>query len=90
MIVDDDLIEKEDEGIGIDLSKALQFCNEKCKELFQLTVSCDPIQKLDLSRNAEILNEKKFFLTKLSQSDIDTNYSQELIKQIKEIRSMFE
>ena len=43
MIVDDDLIEKEDEGIGIDLSKALQFCNEKCKELFQLTVSCDPI-----------------------------------------------
>ena len=76
MIVDDDLIEKEDQGIELDLSKALQFCNKKCKELFQLTVSCDPIQKLDLARTAEILSEKKFVLTKLTQSDIDTNYSQ--------------
>ena len=73
MIVDDDLIEKEDEGIELDLSKALQFCNKKCKELFQLTVSCDPFKKI---KTTEILNEKKFVLTKLKQSDIDTNYSQ--------------
>ena len=67
MIVDDALIQEEELGESNDLSKVLKFCNAKCKELFQLTMKFNPIPKLDLSRTAEILNEKKFVLTKLTQ-----------------------
>ena len=54
------------ELIEIDYSQALQFCNTKCEEMFEITTSSNPVEILDLTKTNEMLNEKKFIHTKLT------------------------
>ena len=59
-------VHEENELIEIDYSQALQFCNTKCKDMFQITASSNPFEFLDLTKTNEMLNEKKFILTKMT------------------------
>ena len=63
------------EDSEIDLSRAMLFCNAKCKELLNIKVIDKNIESPDFTEISKMLKEKKFVPTKMKQSDIDNDYS---------------
>ena len=63
------------------------FCNAKCQEILDIKVIDKNIKPLELTEMGQKLKEKRFVLTKMKQSDIDNDYSPQLLKDLQELRA---